>query len=845
MQAALPIIQAMFQVGGPTIATAAATGAGAGIVGMRYKTQLNVNALNDLSVVNTSYNKAVTGETSMPKVQSAPKTQSAPLEPATLSQSNNNPVDITKNPQAVEFKHHIENTHNTTTTHAARDGVSINPGGFIEAPVRAVADAMGDSIASFFGSNNHNRGIPYPSPEEQLARMDAQKWEKSFLHAIGHPRGRIINGDIPIKEAQAIVNDYNAGRITLGEAAYLWDRAKVNSAQQNFGFKVDKNGNPIGLNLNNEKPTNPRIAAREAAKAAKAASKVPQETNGVGVSTLQSTGKAGAAPSTTTTTGTATATNTIGEKSTVQMFEILNLKAATPPTSATATKDIAPAIRPGITNVDSKSVSAPIAAPVSKSIIKGDTAWEKTKFIAGNIDMEAANATVIAFQIADVLLDDDGPVDRLSGKVGIFAATTCGLAVGIPTAIGAIFPPSAPAMEPFVQAGCAYCANVAAPLFASATVVHQVDKIGIHLENVAQEQREAAAKIEQNLQAQQRLQKQQADLIKQREIRAKMHQQLQKVRETLAEAQKIHESSAIESEENKIGSESKRPVKSLKIPFIANTIKIPNPTEHKSLPKLPKITPLIFIPVYLQSKPLISVPPLTEPAKDYCARETLAETVARLKKEKEQQGGSTGGGDKEPDDEDERKKRLLQLGGTAFGPKIAKEVRKAVKKYLSNGSQHPSSPPHGGAAQPHTPASKSPHAGTAHTQPHTTAPAKPGNKNKGGKSNNLPRIIQPKYTNMHELAAKEPFGKLLINNIEKIKGAEYKGRQGYRLINDMKDFGIKRGDKLYLDSLHGDHIEVFKAGPKGSLPQQVISVDGRILLEKLAKAKAEKRICPF
>lgn len=113
------------------------------------------------------------------------------------------------------------------------------------------------------------------------------------------------------------------------------------------------------------------------------------------------------------------------------------------------------------------------------------------------------------------------------------------------------------------------------------------------------------------------------------------------------------------------------------------------------------------------------------------------------------------------------------------------------------------------------------------------------------KDDNEKRYDGPKYSNMDELAEKEPFARQLLDNIEKIKGAQYKGRQGYRVKNDMPDLGIKSGDKLYLDSFHGDHIEVFNAGPKGSAPRQVISVDGRILVEKLNKAKADKRKCPF
>jgi hypothetical protein len=54
------------------------------------------------------------------------------------------------------------------------------------------------------------------------------------------------------------------------------------------------------------------------------------------------------------------------------------------------------------------------------------------------------------------------------------------------------------------------------------------------------------------------------------------------------------------------------------------------------------------------------------------------------------------------------------------------------------------------------------------------------------------------------------------------------------------EFGIKEGDICDLDGLHGDHIEVFMGNYEGN-PRQVLSVDGRPLPEKLAKAKAKGR----
>jgi hypothetical protein len=44
--------------------------------------------------------------------------------------------------------------------------------------------------------------------------------------------------------------------------------------------------------------------------------------------------------------------------------------------------------------------------------------------------------------------------------------------------------------------------------------------------------------------------------------------------------------------------------------------------------------------------------------------------------------------------------------------------------------------------------------------------------------------------------------------------------------------------------LHKDHIEIFKGGIKGA-PRNILSVDGRELPEKLAKAIFDGRRCPF
>ncbi|HEV2916681.1 MAG TPA: hypothetical protein VGW78_02945 [Candidatus Babeliales bacterium] len=102
-----------------------------------------------------------------------------------------------------------------------------------------------------------------------------------------------------------------------------------------------------------------------------------------------------------------------------------------------------------------------------------------------------------------------------------------------------------------------------------------------------------------------------------------------------------------------------------------------------------------------------------------------------------------------------------------------------------------------------------------------------------------------KAANMNEVFKSGEFGKKLQQSVEKVNGKNFQGQQGYRATKDMPEIGIKKGDKMYLDGLHKDHIEVFKAGSEGSAPRTIISIDGRTLSEKLAQAIKQGRKCPF
>ena len=56
----------------------------------------------------------------------------------------------------------------------------------------------------------------------------------------------------------------------------------------------------------------------------------------------------------------------------------------------------------------------------------------------------------------------------------------------------------------------------------------------------------------------------------------------------------------------------------------------------------------------------------------------------------------------------------------------------------------------------------------------------------------------------------------------------------FRVIKDVAEFGIKKGDWLYLDKMHGDHIEVFKKC--GESIRTVLNMDDTQNLDKLRQA---------
>lgn len=126
--------------------------------------------------------------------------------------------------------------------------------------------------------------------------------------------------------------------------------------------------------------------------------------------------------------------------------------------------------------------------------------------------------------------------------------------------------------------------------------------------------------------------------------------------------------------------------------------------------------------------------------------------------------------------------------------------------------------------------------GTAYADNNTTSPGGKDPKDKEKKE----RYKGPKYANMNEIFKQEKIGKRLQECSERIEGEKFKGAQVYRVKKDMPELGLYENDVFYLDSYHGDHIEAFKGNREGT-PRNVLSVDGRSLLEKLAKAIEDGR----
>ncbi|MHC5280320.1 T7SS effector LXG polymorphic toxin [Listeria kieliensis] len=89
--------------------------------------------------------------------------------------------------------------------------------------------------------------------------------------------------------------------------------------------------------------------------------------------------------------------------------------------------------------------------------------------------------------------------------------------------------------------------------------------------------------------------------------------------------------------------------------------------------------------------------------------------------------------------------------------------------------------------------------------------------------------------NMDEFFESE-FGSELKGSVEKTS-KRVDGQQVYKLKKNMKSYKLKKGDQIYLDGLHKDHLEVFNSN--GEL-KTVLNLNGSVNEIKLIKAKGRK-----
>ncbi len=75
------------------------------------------------------------------------------------------------------------------------------------------------------------------------------------------------------------------------------------------------------------------------------------------------------------------------------------------------------------------------------------------------------------------------------------------------------------------------------------------------------------------------------------------------------------------------------------------------------------------------------------------------------------------------------------------------------------------------------------------------------------------------------------FGKAIKDRVQKTKKRQ-QGQSVYRVKENMSEYGLRRGDQLYLDAKHKDHLEVFH---KDGSAKTVLNLDGT---ENFAKAAA-------
>jgi hypothetical protein len=91
-----------------------------------------------------------------------------------------------------------------------------------------------------------------------------------------------------------------------------------------------------------------------------------------------------------------------------------------------------------------------------------------------------------------------------------------------------------------------------------------------------------------------------------------------------------------------------------------------------------------------------------------------------------------------------------------------------------------------------------------------------------------------RYENMYEVFKRAPRGRKLREAVRSIHRSYKNDSKIYRAIKDIPELHIKKGDLLYLDRMHGDHIEVFDK--RGKVLRTILNMDGTQNFLKIEQA---------
>jgi len=85
---------------------------------------------------------------------------------------------------------------------------------------------------------------------------------------------------------------------------------------------------------------------------------------------------------------------------------------------------------------------------------------------------------------------------------------------------------------------------------------------------------------------------------------------------------------------------------------------------------------------------------------------------------------------------------------------------------------------------------------------------------------------------MKEFFRDTEFGQRLKNVVRKTSQQKH-GQTIYEVTCDLREYGLRKGDKLYLDGMHKNHLEVYR---KNCSFKTILNLDGSENKEKALRA---------